>query len=131
MGWEALWRVAAVLLALAVAAPTGTGIASVGSDAHVREFRGRVVTVDRAHMTFRVQSARGIVRFRVNRATRYANGRWAEMHVGWHVDVHSRRTHGIWVASRVERWHGAWSHHEWGDDGWHDSWSGGPMHGGS
>ena len=92
----------------------------------LREFRGKVVAVDRAHEMFRLQrTGGGIVRIYVHRGTHYSYCDWGDMHNGIRADVHARHTGGRWVAARIERWHDGWSHHGWGG---HDGWGDRDMH---
>lgn len=109
----------ALVLVMASAALLVAVTTNASARSPVREFRGKIGSVDRTHHMFRLQNARGgMVRFHVYRGTHYSHGDWGSMRTGIRADVHARHSGGRWMASPVERWHGGWSHHGWGHDGW-------------
>jgi hypothetical protein len=100
---------AAVLLAIAVAA---TAVA-----APVREFEGRVVSVNREAKTFRLHdSERGTKRIKVTRNTRYERiDGFAALRKGQrNIEATVKRKNGTWVALQVEKSGGGGEHG--GDD---------------
>ena len=102
---------AALLLAIAVAA---TAVA-----APLRQFEGRVVSVNREAKTFRLHdSERGTKRIKVTRNTRFEriNG-FAGLKKGLkRVEATVKRSNGRWVAVSVERSGGGGHHGGGGDD---------------
>jgi hypothetical protein len=101
---------AATAAAPALAAPTAGAAA-------VRQFEGKVVSVNRENRTFRLRdSERGTVRFRVNRGTRFERvAGFDALRAGLRrIEVTAKRADGRWVATRVERSGGGGEHS--GDD---------------
>jgi hypothetical protein len=91
--------------------------ATTGKRPPLREFEGRVVSVDRSARTFRLHdSERGTKKIRVNRNTRFerVNG-LAGLSVGQRaIEVKTRRkVDGAWLAIEVEKSGGGGEH---GDD---------------
>lgn len=118
--------IAVLAFAVASAALFAAVTTSASARSPMREFRGKIVSVDRSHHVFRLQNTRGgMVRFHVYRGTHYSYCDWDGMHAGIRADVHARNSGGRWVASRIERWHGGWSHDRWDD---HDGWGHRQMH---
>ena len=118
---RSVWRAALAtsVLAIAVAAFGAAWSRSASTSSPLSEFRGTIVTVDHAQQVFRLQDARGsIVRFRVRQSTRYVDCGWTGMRAGWSADVHARKVGGVWLATRVERWHGTRSHDMSDDHDW-------------
>lgn len=93
--------------ALAVAAPPAT--------AQTREYEGTVVSVDRAHRTFKIRdSERGTIRVRVTSRTRFERVSFRSLRPGMRrIETTVRRSNGRWVALEVERSGGGGRH---GDD---------------
>jgi hypothetical protein len=104
----ALTTVIAVSLTAALAVP-----AAGAQVAPLREFEGRVVSIDRDARTFRLHdSERGTVRIKVTRNTRFERiDGLAGLHVGMRrVEAKVRRKDGRWVAAEVERSGGGGEH---------------------
>jgi hypothetical protein len=103
-------------IVLTVALALSVAVAGA-SAAPLREFEGKVVSVDRGNRTFKLKDAeRGTVRIKVKRSTAFEriNG-FAGLHAGLkRVEVNARRSHGKWVAASVERSGGGGRHG--GDD---------------
>jgi hypothetical protein len=100
---------AALILAVAVAA---TAVA-----APLREFEGRVVSVNRDAKTFRLHdSERGTKRIKVTRNTRFEriNGLAGLKKGQRNIEATVTRKNGVWVAIEVERSGGGGEHG--GDD---------------
>jgi uncharacterized protein (DUF58 family) len=102
---------AALLLAIAVAA---TAVA-----APLRQFEGRVVSVNREAKTFRLHdSERGTKRIKVTRNTRFEriNG-FAGLKKGQrNIEATVKRKNGAWVAIEVEKSGGGGEHGGGNDD---------------
>lgn len=113
-------RIAAltVLIALLTAGLTAlAGAATTSKRQPLREFEGRVVSVDRSARTFKLHdSERGTKRIKVTRGTRYerVNG-LAGLSAGQRgIEVTTRRkVDGAWIAIEVEKSGGGGEH---GDD---------------
>jgi hypothetical protein len=117
-------RIAAVII---LAALTTAGLAALASaattsqNAPLREFEGRVVSIDRSARTFRLHdSERGTKRIKVTRGTRYERvAGFAGLSVGQTaIEVTTRRKTAngrAWVAIEVEKSGGGGRHG--GDDG--------------
>jgi hypothetical protein len=106
-------KVAPLLIAAAVAVPATPAAAAV------REFEGKVVSVNRDNRTFRLHdSERGTKRIKVNRNTRFERiAGFSALRKGMrNVEVVVRRSHGRWVALEVERSGGGGDHGGGGDD---------------
>jgi hypothetical protein len=104
----------AVLAAGAAAAPAGA--APAADAAALRQFEGRVVSVNDDKRTFLLHdSERGTVRIRVNRRTRFERiAGFRALEAGMrNIEVTARRSDGRWVATEVERSGGGGEH---GDD---------------
>jgi hypothetical protein len=100
-----------ISLITAVAVLATGAVAS--AQAPLREFEGRVVSVNREAKRFRLHDAeRGIVRIRVNRNTRYERiDGLAGLRAGMrNVEAVVRRKNGRWVAIEVERSGGGGDH---------------------
>ena len=115
-------RLIALITTMALLAP-----AAASAQAPLREYEGRVVSVNREAKRFRLHDVeRGTVRVHVNRNTRFEriNG-MAGLKVGMRrVEVKVRRIDGRWVASEVER-SGGGGEHGGGDRGGDRGGSGG------
>jgi Domain of unknown function (DUF5666) len=102
-------KLIALITTIAVLATT----AVAGAQAPLREFEGKVVSVNREAKRFRLHDAeRGTIRVRVNRNTRWEriNG-MAGLRVGMRrVEVKVRRNDGRWIAAEVERSGGGGEH---------------------
>jgi hypothetical protein len=112
-------RVAAVIVlaALSTAGLTAVAGAAISGKKPLREFEGRVVSIDRDARTFKLHdSERGTKRIRVNRDTRFerVNG-LSGLSVGQRaIEVKTRRkVDGAWLAIEVEKSGGGGEH---GDD---------------
>jgi hypothetical protein len=104
----------AVWAGVARAAPTTTSTQA----APLREFEGRVVSINRDAKRFRLRDAeRGTVRIRVARNTRFERiDGLAGLRVGMRgVEATARRRDGRWIAVSVER-SGGGGEHGGGDD---------------
>jgi len=100
----------ALATAVVVAAP---------ASALAAQFEGRVVSVDRAHKTFRLHDAeRGTKRIKVTRNTSFERiAGFSALKAGMRrVEVTARRSNGRWVASHVERSGGGGGHGGHGGD---------------
>jgi hypothetical protein len=100
-----------ISLITAVAVLATGAVAS--AQAPLREFEGRVVSVNREAKRFRLHDAeRGTVRIRVNRNTRYERiDGLAGLRAGMrNVEAVVRRKNGRWVAIEVERSGGGGDH---------------------
>ena len=115
-------RLIALITTMALLAP-----AAASAQAPLREYEGRVVSVNREAKRFRLHDVeRGTVRVHVNRNTRFEriNG-MAGLRVGMRrVEVKVRRIDGRWVAAEVER-SGGGGEHGGGDRGGDRGGSGG------
>jgi hypothetical protein len=105
----------AVLAVLATAALTAlAGAVTTSQRPPLREFEGRVVSVDRDARTFRLHdSERGTKRIRVNRNTRYerVDGLSGLKAGQRNIEVKTRRrVRGAWLAIEVERSGGGGEH---------------------
>jgi hypothetical protein len=109
-------KLIALITALAVALSAAfAGVAQAAPS--VRQFEGRVVSINREAKRFRLNDAeRGVVRIRVTRNTRFERiGGFAGLRVGMRgVEASVRRGDGIWKAVSVERSGGGGRHG--GDD---------------
>jgi hypothetical protein len=108
-------KLIALITAIAVLATTATATAQ----APLREFEGRVVSVNRDANRFRLDDAeRGAVRIHVNRNTRFEriNG-LAGLRAGMRgVEAKVRRKNNRWVAVEVEKSGGGGEHGGSNDD---------------
>jgi hypothetical protein len=101
-------RLIALITAMALLVP-----ATASAQGPLREFEGRVVSVNRDAKRFRLHDAeRGTIRVHVNRNTRWERiNRLAGLRVGMRgVEVLVRRIDGRWVASEVEKSGGGGEH---------------------
>ena len=100
-----------ISLITAVALLATSAVAS--AQAPLREYEGKVVSVNREAKRFRLHdSERGTIRVHVNRNTRWEriNG-MAGLRVGMRrVEVKVRRIDGRWIASEVEKSGGGGEH---------------------
>jgi uncharacterized protein DUF5666 len=104
----------ATSLALATAV-----VAAVPASALAAEFEGRIVSVDRAHKTFRIHdSERGTKRIKVTRNTRFERiAGFSGLQKGMRrIEVDAHRSNGRWVATEVERSGGGGEHGGHDDD---------------
>ena len=116
-----------VATALVVAAASGQG-GHPRSTAHARagaasatpsasasryhRFRGTVTSIRRGRW-FGMHTTTGRrVRIYVNGSTHWDGCDWDDMHGGYHMSVRAYRSHGRWMASHMQSWHGDWG------DGW-------------
>ncbi len=94
------------LSVLAVAAlALSAGLAAVGSAsaATVRQFEGRVLSVDRDAKSFRLRdSVRGTFTVVVTRSTNFERTSFAALRTGKTIEVRVRRVDGQWRATKVE-----------------------------
>ncbi|HEX2161297.1 MAG TPA: hypothetical protein VHF88_05685 [Thermoleophilaceae bacterium] len=112
--------------AIALAALLTAGLAALANAATtsqsppLREFEGRVVSIDRGARTFRLHdSERGTKRIKVTRGTRYERvAGLAGLKVGQRfIEVKTRRkVRGAWIAIEVERSGGGGEHGGRDDD---------------
>jgi cold shock CspA family protein len=95
-----------VIAILAVAALTlSAGVAAVGtaSAATVRHLEGRVVSVDRDALSFRLRdSKRGTFTVFVVSSTRFQRVSFSALRAGKRVETTVRRANGRWQAARIE-----------------------------
>ncbi|HEX2071350.1 MAG TPA: DUF5666 domain-containing protein [Thermoleophilaceae bacterium] len=113
--------------AIALAALLTAGLAALANAATtsqrppLREFEGRVVSIDRGARTFRLHdSERGTKRIKVTRSTRYERvAGLAGLSVGQRfIEVKTRRkVDGAWIAIEVEKSGGGGEHGGRDDDG--------------
>ena len=113
-------RIAAVIVLAALATAGMAALATAATTSQrppLREFEGRIVSIDRDARTFRLHdSERGTKKIRVNRNTRYERvGGFAGLKVGQRaIEVKTRRkVDGAWLAIEVEKSGGGGEH---GDD---------------
>ena len=114
-------RIAAVLVLAALTAAGLTALAGAATKTKppLREFEGRVVSIDRDARTFRLHdSERGTKRIKVNRNTRFERvAGLAGLRVGQRaIEVKTRRktaNRRAWIAIEVEKSGGGGEH---GDD---------------
>jgi hypothetical protein len=111
--------VATALLAggIAIAQPAGAPARSSATAAHAagsqHHFRGRVITADRRHRWFRMDtSTNRTLRIYTTDRTSWHGCDWDDMHNGYDIDVRAHRSQGHWVASRMA----TWQHHGDHDD---------------
>jgi hypothetical protein len=93
-------------------------VAAAPASALAAQFEGRIVSVDRAHKTFRIHdSERGTKRIKVTRATSFERiGGFSALKAGQRrIEVTAKRKNHRWVATRVER-SGGGGHHGGGSD---------------
>jgi hypothetical protein len=96
----------------------GAAVAAAPATAAAAQFEGKVVSVNRAAKTFRLNdSERGSKRIKVTANTRFerVNG-FSALHAGLRrIEVTAHRANGRWVATVVER-SGGGGHHGGGQD---------------
>lgn len=101
------------LIALITAVSVFASAAVATAQAPLRQFEGRVVSINREAKNFRLNDAeRGTIRIHVNRNTRWEriNG-LRGLRVGMRrVEATVRRVNGRWVAREVERSGGGGEH---------------------
>jgi Domain of unknown function (DUF5666) len=89
------------------AGPTGATAANPAATASaLREFEGKVVSINRDARVFKVRVVgKGVVRFKVKGSTRFEEGLkdFGSLREGMRVDVDARRRNGRWIAVEVER----------------------------
>jgi hypothetical protein len=107
------------VVAITVLAATGAAASTAGGQTQpLREFEGKIVSINRDAKTFRLHdSERGTKRIRVNRNTHYERiGGFAALKVGQtNIEVTTRkRVNRAWIAIEVERSGGGGEHG--GDD---------------
>jgi hypothetical protein len=109
-------KIARTATSLALVAAT---VATAPASALAAQFEGRIVSVNRAHKTFRIHdSERGTKRIKVTRATNFerVNG-FSGLKAGQRrIEVTAKRRNGHWVATLVERSGGGGHHGGGGDD---------------
>jgi Ni/Co efflux regulator RcnB len=114
----ALSTVLATIVAAGLA--SSASAATTSQNAPLREFEGRVVSVDRDSRTFRLHdSERGTKRIRVTRGTRFERvAGLAGLKVGQRfIEVKTRRkVDGAWIAIEVEKSGGGGEHGGRDDD---------------
>ena len=87
---------------------------SAQAAARSHRFHGTVTAVRRGHwVRLHIRAGRN-VRIYATRGTRWSGCDWDDMRYGNHMDVRAYRSHGRWMASLMQRWHGDWH------DGWDD-----------
>jgi hypothetical protein len=102
-------KLIALITAIAVLATT----AVASAQAPLREYEGKVVSVNREAKRFRLHDCeRGTIRVHVNRNTRWERiARMAGLRVGMRgVEVLVRRIDGRWIAAEVEKSGGGGEH---------------------
>ena len=119
-------NIALVTAALTTVAAMGAGTANAAApdrsaapaaQSQVREYEGRVLSVNRGARTFRLRdSERGTVTVKVTRNTRFERvSGLSGLRAGQtRIEVQVRRSNGAWVAREVERSGGGGRHG--GDD---------------
>lgn len=109
-------RFLAVLAIAALALTAAVAAVGTASAATVRQFEGRVLSVDRDAKSFRLRdSERGTVTIFVVRSTRFEGTSFTALSTGRTVEARVTRVDGRWQASKIER--NAGSHAgEAGDD---------------
>lgn len=81
-------------------------------------FRGQVTAANQSHRWFRMRTTTNrSVRISTNRTTNWDDCDWGDMDRGHRVDVRAHRSHGRWVASRMQDWHHQGD--DYGDDDGH------------
>jgi hypothetical protein len=121
-------RIAAVIVLAALLTASLAALAGAATTSQrppLREFEGRVVSIDRDAKTFRLHdSERGTKRIRVTRNTRFERvGGLAGLSVGQRaIEVKTRRkVDGAWIAIEVEKSGGGGEHGDDRDDDDDDS----------
>jgi hypothetical protein len=104
--------------ATAVAAQPAT-TAAPATQSQLREYEGRIVSVNRSARTFRLRdSERGTITVKVNRNTRFERlAGFSGLRAGQNrIEVQVRRSNGAWLAREVERSGGGGQHGGGSDD---------------
>jgi hypothetical protein len=97
-------RLVHVLTAAALTLVAGIAAVVPASAATVREFEGRVTSIDRSERSFRLSGERGVFRVHITSSTRWERVSWSSLRVGSaKIEATVRRSNGRWVASKVER----------------------------
>ena len=110
---------AVVALSGGAAAGAGAAPAQPPTAAALKQFEGKVASVNRQAHTFRLRDAeRGTVTVKVTRTTRFQRLRgFSSLHRGLRrVEATVKRTGGAWVATLVERSGGGGRHGGGNDD---------------
>ena len=105
-------RAATVTKSAKQTASSATSGAPARAARTVHRFRGTVTATNRAHHWFRMRTTTNTSR-RIYRYTAWDDCDWGDMRYGHHVDVRAYRSHGRWVATRMQNWT------DWDDD-WDD-----------
>src|SRR3954469_18799900 len=96
-------RFLAVLAIAALALTAAVAAVGTASAATVRQFEGRVLSVDRAAKRFRLgDSERGTVTIFVVRSTRFEGTSFTALSPGRTVEARVTRVDGRWQASKIE-----------------------------
>ena len=133
--------VSAALAAAAVAAPSRTATHPLAMGATpaaaqsvpaqaartMHRFRGQVTSRNRAQRWFSMHTTTNhAVRIHTTSGTHWDGCDWGDMSYGHHVDVRAYRSHGRWMASRMQDWgrtgSGGWD--DWDHGGMMGDWSG-------
>jgi hypothetical protein len=96
-------RLLSLLAIAALALTAAVAVAGPASAATVRQFEGRVLSVDRDARSFRLRdSERGTVTVFVVSSTRFERTSFAALRAGRTIEATVRRANGRWRASKVE-----------------------------
>ena len=98
----------AIFVALVLAAVAVGALASHANGAaahHLRGFHGTVTRTDPNHHWLRIHTAsNGMMRFQTRHATQWNGCDWGEMRYGHAVSIRAYRSHGSWMATRINDW---------------------------
>ena len=79
------------------------------SATHWHHFLGTVTSTNRAHRSFWMRTTtRRSVQIYTNHNTDWNDCGWGYMRHGYPVDVRAYRSHGHWMATRMQSWHHDW-----------------------
>jgi hypothetical protein len=102
-----------VMVSVMVAAPGATATPKAGTASSLREFKGRIVSINRDRHTFRIRrgrsgpygEARPAKKIKATRKTRYERPlrHFSDLHKGLRIHVKAKRKNGRWVAVKIER----------------------------
>jgi uncharacterized membrane protein YgcG len=93
-----------VLTAAVLTLVAGIAVAVPANAQTVRQFEGRVTSIDRSAKSFRLSGERGAFTVFVTSSTRFQRVTFASLRVGSaKIEATVRRSNGRWVATKVER----------------------------
>lgn len=89
----------------AVATSKAAVTTSAQAARQLHELRGTVTSVRRGHWFSMHTTSGQSVRIYTSTGTHWQGCDWGDMHAGYHMDVHVYRSHGEWMAARMQAWH--------------------------